>query len=172
MKLGMAEASCGAERNAIFAAGIYHLGARRSFARASGAAPEAVGGPQLLVAFVPLRQLCLDVILLIRSHFDFRVERLVSRQGDLDVVLAWAEEHRPARASKFVCVSRKLVVHENRRPLRINRKLDLRAHRGVLRPGILSQRNAQCLRHMWFDADRLLYGLVTRLAHGYLVLSR
>src|SRR5260370_16956339 len=143
MKLGVAEASVGLERNASFVAGIYHLDARLPCARTSNVAPVATGGLQLLVAFVPLRQLCLDVILLIRSHFDFRVERLVSRQGDLDVVLAWAEQHCPPRSSKFVRVSRKLVVHENRRPLPINRHLPLHPPSRQLPPLLLPHSNPQ-----------------------------
>src|SRR5260370_13286025 len=104
MKLGVAEASVGLERNASFVAGIYHLDARLPCALTSNVAPVATGGLQLLVAFVRLRQLCLDVRLLIRSHFDFRVERLVSRQGDLDVVLPWPLQPYPAPSSKIVPV--------------------------------------------------------------------
>jgi len=91
MKLGLTEAGVGRELNAVLVAGIYHLDAPLPCACTSDVAPIPLGGMQLLVAFVPLRQLCLDVIFLIRSHFDFCVERLVSRQGDLDVVLARAE---------------------------------------------------------------------------------
>jgi hypothetical protein len=91
MKLGIAEASGGRKLNAAFDVDTYHLDARLLCAHTTEVPRIVAGGQEPLVGLAPLWQLCLDVILLIRSHFNFGVERLVSRQGNLDVVFARAE---------------------------------------------------------------------------------